>query len=241
MIPHMIDELSDDTVMALVNAVSFDAKWMTPYDAEYGVREGTFTNAAGEAQTVPFMWSEEHAYLEDAHATGFLKYYDDGRYAFAAILPEDGLTPEAYLAGLDADGLRDILTPLPPVENEEYGFTMPYQVTAVMPKLHTESSMELNGPLCDMGMGLAFTEAADFSAMAKTASGALYIGQVLHKTAIDVNEDGTRAAAATVVTMTDEAAMVGEYRTVILDRPYVYMIVDTENDIPLFIGTVNAF
>ena len=102
MIPHMIDELSDDTVMALVNAVSFDAKWMKPYDAAYAVHDDTFTNAKGEAQTVPFMWSEEHAYLEDAHATGFLKYYDDGRYAFAAILPEDGLTPEAYLAGLDA-------------------------------------------------------------------------------------------------------------------------------------------
>ena len=241
MIPHMLDKLSDDTVMALVNAVSFDAKWMEPYDLVYAVRDGTFTNAAGEAQTVPFMWSEEHAYLEDAHATGFLKYYDDGRYAFAAILPEEGLTPEAYLAGLDADGLRDILTPLPPVENEEYGYTMMYQVTAAMPKLHTESSMELKEPLCDMGMGLAFTDAADFSAMAKTASGGLCIGQVLHKTAIDVNEDGTRAAAATVVEMTDEAAVVGEVRTVILDRPYVYMIVDTENDIPLFIGTVNAF
>ena len=80
---------------------------------------------------------------------------------------------------------------------------------------------------------------ADFSRMGSSEQGPLYVGGVLHKTFIDVNEEGTRAAAATTVTM-DGGAAPGdpvEYHEVILDRPFVYLIVDLRCDLPVFIGT----
>ena len=101
----------------------------------------------------------------------------------------------------------------------------------------------LNDVLIDMGMGPAFSaDEADFGGMADgVAPGDLYIGEVLHKTAIDVNTEGTRAAAATIVEMVEKgiAHADGEPVSVILDRPFVYMIVDRAEALPLFIGTVD--
>lgn len=90
-----------------------------------------------------------------------------------------------------------------------------------------------------MGMPEAFTPGADFSRMADTATGALFISEVKHKTYISVTEEGTRAAAVTSVEMNDAAASM-EFKIVTLDRPFVYMIVDMENHLPVFMGTVNS-
>jgi serpin B len=92
-----------------------------------------------------------------------------------------------------------------------------------------------------MGMELPFDESADFSDMAETSSGLLYIGDVLHKTYIQLDRNGTKAAAATTVEMTDEADVeMPEPKTVYLDRPFVYAIVDAKNGMPLFLGAVNG-
>ena len=83
-------------------------------------------------------------------------------------------------------------------------------------------------------------ELADFSRIGTSDQGPLYVGGVLHKTFVDVNEEGTRAAAATSVSM-DGVAAPGdpiEYHEVILDRPFVYLIVDLRCDLPVFVGTV---
>ena len=90
-----------------------------------------------------------------------------------------------------------------------------------------------------MGMTDAFEDFADFSLMCETEP--LKIDDVIHKTFIEVAEAGTRAAAVTVVTMAPTAMMpTGEPKTVILDRPFLYMIVDNETDLPIFIGTVGS-
>ncbi len=88
----------------------------------------------------------------------------------------------------------------------------------------------------------AFTEAADFSRMAQTDTGLLYINRVLHKTHIEVDRAGTKAAAVTAVEMTNEAAMLEpeETPTVYLNRPFVYAIIDTETGLPIFLGSVNT-
>ena len=90
-----------------------------------------------------------------------------------------------------------------------------------------------------MGMPLAFSGGADFSDMATYDGGNLYIGRVLHQTRIEVNAQGTKAAAATAVVMESGAVETSSNSyTVILDRPFVYMIVDMEQEIPVFIGVM---
>ena len=91
-----------------------------------------------------------------------------------------------------------------------------------------------------MGMTDVFDqELADLSGLGHSEAGNIYISRVLHKTYISVNEKGTRAGAATVVEASDgAAAVVEEPKRIVLDRPFVYMIVDCENGFPLFIGTM---
>lgn len=107
-----------------------------------------------------------------------------------------------------------------------------------MPKFETEYDAELSEVLKAMGMTDAFdADGADFSRMA-TAEYNIYISQVLHKTEISVAEEGTRAAAVTAVIAAYGAAPIEDYRTVTLNRPFVYMIFDCQENVPLFLGTL---
>lgn len=227
MIPELIKgAIPVDAVMYLINAVCFDAKWAHPYEDDPHPRD--FTAWDGQTQQAQMMYSDEYHYLEDAHATGFLKYYREG-YAFIALLPEEEMRPETYLNGLTADSLRKVLTD-----------TQDCEVQAGLPQFSYDFDIEYSSILQEMGMQSAFGSSADFSRMAKTASGELYISRVLHKTHIDVDTEGTRAAAITALEMTDGADMVeNEPKYVILDRPFVYLIVETETMLPVFAGVLN--
>lgn len=233
MIPSVLNEISDSAVMYILNAIAFDGKWETPFLAEDILEEFTFTRADGETQTVTAMHQELSTYLEDAHAAGFLKYYknDAGKkYAFMALLPKEGMTPEEYIAGLTWEGFDDILNA---VQN------IPVSIT--MPKFKSEYSQELNLALQQMGMVDAFLDGADFSELAKTQTGILKVDRVFQKTFIEVDEEGTKAAAVTVVEMTDGCAPVcEEQKLVVLDRPFVYAIVDMDTGLPVFIGVLNS-
>ena len=227
MIPEILDEIPANAVMYLVNALAFEAKWMDPYKKQ-DVQEGDFSAADGTERSVDFMYSEESAYLETGDAVGFLKYYKDERYAFAALLPREGLSPEALLETLDGAALRQLLT------NAHW-----QTVRAGLPKFDTSFGAELSGALKELGMPLAFDpELADFAGMG-SASGNLYINRVLHKTFISVAEQGTRAGAATAVEMNVKGAMPVEMKRVILDRPFVYMLIEVETGVPFFIGVLN--
>lgn len=226
MIPGIIDELDPDTVMCLVNALAFDAKWEEIY-LEHQVDESTFNAANGLPRTVEYMNSQEYAYLEDENATGFVKYYEGRNYAFAALLPNEGVSVEDYVNSLTGTHLQEMLA-------------SPRKITTytTMPKFETEYDAELSEVLKAMGMTDAFdADGADFSRMA-TAEYNIYISQVLHKTEISVAEEGTRAAAVTAVIAAYGAAPIEDYRTVTLNRPFVYMIFDCQENVPLFLGTL---
>ena len=114
---------------------------------------------------------------------------------------------------------------------------------AAIPKFEIEYETELSETLVNMGMSDAFdAETADFTGLGTYVDGVgynIYINRVIHKTSIKVGEKGTKAGAVTVVEMNKAtAADPGEIKTVYLDRPFVYMLIDCENNIPFFIGTV---
>ena len=230
MIPEIIDKIPDEAIMYLVNALAFEAEWADVYE-EHQIREGRFTMEDGTRQDVDMMHSEEHKYLEDDLATGFIKYYKDRKYAFVAMLPNEGVSVSQYVDSLTAEHLRDLLT-------------NPEEVTvfAVMPKFEMEYSIEMSEVLQEMGMTDAFDwRVADFSRLGTyNVDGMnICINRVLHKTFISVSEQGTRAGAATAVEIVAEGAMeIVEFKEVVLDRPFVYMLIDCETNLPFFIGTM---
>ena len=228
MIPEILDDISGDAIMYLVNALAFEAEWSEIYEKNQ-VREGEFTKEDGSKQNVDFMYGTEGTYFEDENAIGFMKRYKGGKYAFVAMLPNEGVTVSEYIASLDGESLNALLA------NPQYG-----TVHTSMPKFETEYSVEMSEILKDMGMTEAFDMYnADFEGLGTSTAGNIFISRVLHKTFISVGEKGTKAGAATIVEMKDGAAAEPtEPKEVYLDRPFVYMLVDCENNIPFFIGTM---
>ena len=174
------------------------------------------------------MHGTENTYLRDANATGFLKYYEDHRYAFVALLPNEGISVADYVASLTGEKLTALLSAPQNI-----------MVQAGIPKFESEYSVLLNDVLKEMGMVDAFDPVtADFSCMGSSEDGGIHISRVLHKTFISVAEEGTRAGAATLVEAADGASMIGDFKTVIMDRPFVYLLIDTRTHLPFFMGTV---
>lgn len=228
MIPQMLNQISDDAQLLLVNALAFEGGWEDPFDSEL-TSPDTFTREDGTEQDVTMMHSTEDSYLEGGLATGFVKPYEGYDYAFVGLLPAEGVTVDELLASLDGNTLEELLTPVADA-GAEIG----------LPKFTAIYEAELGGALRALGMTDAFDgNLADFSRMGTSDTGPLAVGGVLHKTFIDVNEEGTRAAAATVIPMEGVAAPGGliEYHEVILDRPFVYLIVDLRTGLPVFAGT----
>ena len=231
MIDKIIDRLDDSARMILINAICFDAKWQNPY-GDYSVHDAEFTRANGSTETVSMMYSSEHEYYKGEGYTGFAKYYEDG-YKFVGILPNENIGLDRFIENLDGEKLDEILNSVTHT-----------RVTGGLPKFSYDYEARLKGRLRAMGMVNAFNDdftspdAADFSAMSDDTK--LWIDEVIHKTFIEVTQAGTRAAAVTAVIMFGTTAVQEPPKVVTLDRPFLYMIVDTATNLPIFIGTVNS-
>ena len=158
-------------------------------------------------------------YLHDESAAGFRKGFSGGKYAFAVIVPNEGVTPDEYLKTLDGAELRALL------KGEVYD-----EVITAMPKFTAEFRSDLTQAFARAGL-------TDLNHLDGIAPG-LFVSDAVHKAVIDVNEDGVSAAAVTSIisagsALTDPPKKIAH---IIADRPYIYMIVDTNTNLPLFIG-----
>lgn len=229
MIKDILDEIPPEAVMYLVNALAFDAEWQNIYK-ENQIRDGKFTTEDGEKRDVELMYSSEGMYLEDEKATGFIKYYKDRKYAFAALLPNEDITVSEYIETLDGEHLNELLI------NAQQT-----RVSTAIPEFETEFKVEMSDILKEVGMADAFNyTVADFSKLGESTEGNICISRVIHQTYINVDGKGTKAGAATVVEMKAESAMepLEPPKEVYLDRPFVYMLIDCETNLPFFIGTM---
>ncbi len=233
MIDQLLEQAPDAlTMLYLVNAACFDARWDTSY-TEDDIRAGLpFTAADGTQQTADYLTGTENIYLSGNNVTGFLKPYDGGKYAFVALLPDEGVTLEDYLENLTGEHLYKLITDHRSAD-----------VQVSIPQFTAQSELELEEPLKDMGITALFNvSTADLRGIGSAPNGNnLYVSSVLHKTYLELDESGTRAAAATEVdTNTASAPPSEDVKTVTLDRPFLYMIVDTHACVPLFMGTVTS-
>ena len=218
------DDVDEGTTMVLLNALCFEALWAEQY-LEHQVRESVFHGSKGD-RPVQMMYSGESGYISGAYETGFVKTYQGGRYAFVGLLPNEGMTLKDYLEKLTGERFLSLW--------DSRGGS----VDAGLPKFSFDWSGSLVDLLKEMGMRTVFTSGSDLSGIGSFDDGSsLAVSDVIHKTHIEVEESGTKAAAVTAVILPKSASFQPEAAPeVVLDRPFVYAIVDMSVGIPVFIG-----
>lgn len=227
MIPKILNEISRESLMYLINALAFEAEWQVIYEKDQ-VRNSIFTTENGEELQKEFMYATEGSYLENENAIGFKKHYKGSKYAFVALLPKNDQTVNDLLNSLNGEELQSLL------KSPKHATTY-----TSIPKFVTEYTVELKEALGSMGISSAFdNESASLSKIGTVEGGNLYVGSALHKAFISVAEKGTRAGAVTVMDLCGSAGPMEQPVYIYLDRPFVYMLIDTETNIPFFIGTL---
>ncbi len=226
MIKKIIDDIDRDTVMYLINAIAFDAKWANKFER---TMTADFTNAKGETEKAEFLCDTRYAgYFNVKGGRGTVIDYAGGRYGFAAILPDDeNININEYFASLDS---TELMNAIKGAGNENAYLNLR------LPTFKFDFDIELGDALSDMGMPDAFSPKADFS---RISDDRLYIGSVIHKTHIQLDKDGTKAAAVTKIeTKATSAGPAKNPTDLYFDRPFIFMIVDNQTCMPIFTGTL---
>ena len=224
MITKLFEEGDDSlsrAMMVLMNAIYFKGEWTVPFDPEK-TYDSTF-NGATETSDVKMMSSDETVmgHQGEDYTSVYLPYGKDERFAMVAVLPDD---MASFVGGLTAESLSGILSTF---EEQEDPLLQ-------VPVFEMEEKIKLKDALNALGIEKAFTDSADFNLMSDTP---LAIDEVLHKAKIKVDEEGTEAAAVTAVVMRATGMLMDRFEFV-ADRPFLFFIVDTQNDLVLFTGKV---
>ena len=214
------DALKDDMGAVLVNSLYFESPW----SKKWTVMPGEFTDLDGKTTEQDMLYDGSlHTYYENDKAIAFSKNYYNG-FEFIGILPKE--TGEFNVRDLDLKSLMD-------------SETTEYVVHAMAPKLNFDCySEDVADILKDLGVKKAFDKNEGFKRIINDNN--LYIDKVLQKCKIELDENGTKAAAVTAMTMKVGSAMrePEEIKEVNLDRPFAFMIYDSVNDQILFVGKV---
>lgn len=224
-IKDMLDYLDPDLAMLLINAVYFNGKWRYQFD-KADTREEAFFVTPSDSKTVPTMHQKENLkYTKTSDATIVELPYGQGNFAMTIILPDENISTEEIAMTLSASKWNEYM--------EQLG-DHPTEVELSMPRFKYEYKRLLNDDLIALGMGIAFTPGADFS---NISDAGLMINRVIHQTYIETNEEGTEAAAATVVEMTLTSMPVTT--RIDINRPFLYFIRETSTGTILFAGRVS--
>ena len=227
-IKHIVaGRLPGDTSMVLANAIYFKGLWHRPFDPK-ATKDRPFHLAGGGQKQVPMMQQRSEFQYQEANGCQTVRLpYKGRRLAMYVLLPEAGSSVSKLLATLNGEArpgklLRQLRT---------------REGDLVLPRFKLEYGTELKPPLQAMGMKLAFISGgADFSAMSPTPQ---YLSAVRHKSFVEVNEEGTEAAAATVAIMrpTSVEPATPPFEMVV-DRPFLFVIADNLTKAILFLGVV---
>ena len=220
------DILVQTARLVLTNAVYFYGPWEEPFEKEATVAK-PFHPLQGAAFDVPMMRNTKHYQYQrgDGYQAIELAYTGDPACSMLVVMPDEGSFP-AFEAELTAERLTSILEGL-----------SSNQVELELPKFRLAgATFSVKQQLEGLGMVLPFTTSADFNGMTEASPG-LYIGDVLHKAFIAVDEDGTEAAAATAVIMMAGSAMPLDEKIVLhIDRPFLFLIRERTSGAILFLG-----
>jgi serpin B len=212
-----------------VNAVYFKGTWQTKFQPS-STRNAPFHLTAKKKKSVPMMTqSGDFEYYENESATTPFQAislpYGDGHLGLYLFLPGPKSSVDALMKELTSANWKGWISGL----SEQKGVVS-------LPRFKMDYEAELTAPLQKLGINQMFSPSADFSNISSIKP--LYVSEVLHKTTIEVNEEGTEAAAATGDIMATGNASVDEPFQFIADRPFIAAICDNATDTILFLGVV---
>lgn len=215
--------INSDVVMYLINAIYFKGNWSEEFDKKMTYQD-TFNNYNNTSSEQDFMVKDDRLFYGSGtdYQGVFLEYGEDNRFGMYVFLPND---MEKFISEMDYSKLQNIM-----------GSLLPQKGTVILPKFKSEYKKELKEVLSDLGMPIAFSDNADLSGIANN----LKISSVLHKSFIEVNEEGTEAAAATSVEISLTSIQPEEGFTMKVDKPFFYLIRDLETDTVLFMGVIKT-
>jgi len=218
-IKDMLDQIPENVVMYLINAVYFKGIWQQPFNTK-ATKEALFTNNLKNQVKVNMMYQKDtFNYYADEKAQYLDLPYGNNAFSMTIILPSQISSIKEVLETLDVDSWNLYLNKMEKEELEVY-----------LPRFKSKSKFLLNNVLKTMGMARAFEDRDEFRNMANWD---MYISRVLHDTAIEVTEEGTVAAAATIVEMVEKTMFNSIFNA---NRPFIYIIREKSTGVILFIG-----
>ncbi|MDY4187382.1 MAG: serpin family protein [Candidatus Borkfalkiaceae bacterium] len=225
-IDKALDQIDDETLLYLINALDFEAEWSKRF-SKNATADQIF-HGSKEDKTVKMMKSTEYLYIGTDKASGFIKDYKKGGYYFAGLLPDGDYSVTDVLAELVDGGLNSALA------NPQYP-----KINLTLPKFDFACDYHLIPALNNLGIKAAFSpNYADFSDLGNSVGGnPIFVKDVIHKTHIALNEEGTKASAVTIIAGAGSAAPPEDEIDLVFDHPFIFMICD-KNNMPLFIGII---
>jgi len=228
LIKKPLDQIPQDAVMYLVNAIYFKGIWRKHFDKK-DTKEADFTTDSGSKLKVNMMYQKDtFAYATDDYAQYLDMPYGNKAFSMTILLPHDGKTTDDVLNNMNAENWNDLMKRLSNKEVEVY-----------MPRFRSQNKFILNEPLMNMGMKTAFSVSANFRNIADTD---LMISRVIHDTYIELTEEGTEAAAVTIVEIMTTSMPVEPPVTPVfrVNKPFVYVIREKSTGVILFAGKMGS-
>jgi serine protease inhibitor len=225
-ITEIIDQIPSSAIMYLINAIYFKGIWRSEFDKD-NTADGTFTSGEGNMLTVPMMEQQDtfRYYRNEQFACVELPY-GQGNFNMVILLPESGIATGEVINDLTPESWESIINSMAPEE-----------VYIRLPRFKFDYDILLNDVLRSLGMGVAFTDSADFSGICE--GGGIRISKVIHKTFVEVDEEGTEAAAVTAVEIIYSGSSVIKLPvSFVADRPFIFAIREQDTGSIVFIGCV---
>lgn len=228
LIKDVLQKTTEDDLMYLLNAIYFKGIWTTKFDAK-NTSKMPFTYDDGTSKNVDMMKQKaSFNYTEDETLQAVQLPYGNQAFSMVVLLPKDGKKLNDIVSIAKENGYWNNL--ISSFRNAE--------VNLFLPKFKTEYNKKLNDILTDMGMGVAFTAQADFSGMSDVSAAISFVEQFTY---ISTDEEGTEAAAVTVVGMITTALPTPKTVTFKADKPFIYVIQENSTGAILFMGAVKKF
>lgn len=227
-IKSIIERINSDDVMYLINAVYFKGAWKTPFN-EKNTQQRPFTTSSGSTVQVPFMQQNGKLnYMENDTLQMVELPYGNGNFSMFILLPRKGVAMAPFIAQLNETTLGDYVGKMDSVK-----------INLWMPKWQYSYQIDdLKPALSELGMGIAFSPDANFSGMYPSQT-PMHISKVIHKSYIEVNEQGTEAAAATSIGISVTSMPVNPPPVMDINRPFIYLITEKSSGAVLFLGSLS--
>jgi len=220
LIKKPLDKISADAMLYLINAIYFKGVWVKQFDKKK-TSQADFIAENGTRSKVDMMQQKDtFLYAEDDKAQYLDMPYGNKAFSMTIILPKDGLTTGQVLEDLSADEFSRI-----------YSSLRMQEVNVYFPKFKMENKYEMNDPMIALGMKNAFTDKADFTPISDVK---LLISRIIQSTYVDVDEEGTEAAAVTIVEVGVTSVPMIPY--FVANKPFIFLIREKSTGVILFIG-----